>query len=107
MFVPQRGAAPIDPQADSLQQQTVQRIIEMAKPAHTLGYLQMTRPRFRIGIQSFIGKDTVVGTYPNKVIEGQSKLGYDSTLGEPLEWQEPPAVRVGQTTRIGARALIS
>jgi phage tail-like protein len=107
VFVPQRGAAPVDPQADALQQQTVQRIIEMAKPAHTLGYLQMTRPRFRIGIQSFIGKDTVVGIYPTKVIEGQSKLGYDSTLGEPLDEQGPPAMRVGQTTRIGARTLMN
>jgi phage tail-like protein len=107
VFVPQRGAAPVDPQADALVQQTVQRIIEMAKPAHTLGYLQMTRPRFRIGVQSFIGKDTVVGMISNKVMEGQSKLGYDSTLGEPLDHQGPPAMRVGQTTRIGARTLMN
>jgi phage tail-like protein len=107
VFVPQRGSGPVDPQADALQQQTVQRIIEMAKPAHTLGYLQMTRPRFRIGIQSFIGKDTVVGKYPNKVIEGQSKLGYDSTLGEPLGEQPPPGMRVGKSTRIAATTLIN
>ena len=103
VFVPQRGADPVDPQADALCQQTVQRIIEMAKPAHTLGYLQMTRPRFRIGVQSFIGKDTVIGRYPNKVIEGESKLGYDSLLGE----QSPPGMRVGKTTRIGATTWIN
>jgi phage tail-like protein len=107
VFVPVRGAGPVDPQADALQQQTVQRIIEMAKPAHTMGYLQMTRPRFRIGIQSFIGKDTVVGIYPDKVIEGESKLGYDSTLGESVDRQGPPAMRVGQTTRIGAGTLMN
>jgi phage tail-like protein len=107
VFVPQRGAGPVDPQADALEQQTVQRIIEMAKPAHTLGYLQMTQPRFRIGIQSFIGKDTVVGKYPNKVIEGQSKLGYDSTLGEPMDEQPRPTMRIGKSTRIGSTTLIN
>jgi phage tail-like protein len=107
VFVPQRGAGPVDPQADALEQQTVQRIIEMAKPAHTLGYLQMTQPRFRIGIQSFIGKDTVVGKYPNKVIEGQSKLGYDSTFGEPLDEQPRPTMRIGKSTRIGSTTLIN
>jgi phage tail-like protein len=107
VFVPQRGVDPVDPQTDALQQQTVQRIIEMAKPAHTLGYLKMTRPRFRVGIQSFIGKDTVVGSYPKKVIEGESKLGYDSTLGEPLDQQGPPEMRIGKSTRIGATTLIN
>lgn len=107
VFVPQRGAGPVDPAADALQQQTVQRIIEMAKPAHTLGYLQMTRPRFRVGIQSFIGKDTVVGQYPKKVIEGQSKLGYDSTLGEAPAAQGPPGLQIGKTTQIGATTLIN
>jgi phage tail-like protein len=107
VFVPQRGQISIDPQADALQQQTVQRIIEMSKPAHTLGYLQMTRPRFRVGIQAFIGKDTVVGSYPNKVVESQSKLGYDSTLGQAPEEQGAPAMRVGRSTRIGANTLLN
>jgi phage tail-like protein len=107
VFVPQRGAGPVDPQADALQRQTVQRIIEMAKPAHTLGYLKMARPRFRVGIQSFIGKDTVVGRYPQKVIEGQSKLGYDSTLGEPPAQQGGPALQIGKSARIGATTLIN
>lgn len=107
VFVPQRGQISTDPQADALQQRTVQRIIEMSKPAHTLGYLQMTRPRFRVGIQAFIGKDTVVGSYPDKIVEGQSKLGYDSALGQPPDEQGPPAMRLGQSTRIGANTLLN
>ena len=106
VFVPQRGAEPPNPQDDALQQQTVQRIIEMAKPAHTLGYLKMTRPRFRVGLQSFIGKDTVVGRYPSQVITGNSKLGYDSTLSQPRSEQGPPAGRLGEAARIGTTALI-
>jgi phage tail-like protein len=107
VFVPTRGQISADPQADALQQQTVQRIIEMAKPAHTLGYLQMTRPRFRIGIQAFIGKDTVIGSYPDKVLEGQSKLGYDTTLGRSPDQQGPPGMRIGNSTRIGAGTLLT
>jgi len=107
VFVPQRGQISTDPQADALQRQTVLRIIDMSKPAHTLGYLQMTRPRFRVGIQAFIGKDTVVGIYPNEVVEGQSKLGYDTALGQPREEQGPPAMRVGRSTRIGACTLLN
>jgi phage tail-like protein len=112
VFVPQCGAEPADPQADALTQQTLQRIIELAKPAHTLGYLQLTRPRFRIGIQSFIGKDTVVGGYPRDVVEGKSKLGYDSTLSEPAGQKGPPAFRIGgsrtgQIAQIGTTTLIN
>jgi len=107
VFVPQRGEIAIDRQADALQQQTVQRIIEMSKPAHTLGYLQMTRPRFRVGIQAFIGKDTVVGSYPNKIVESQSKLGYDSALGQSPDEQGPPAMRVGRSARIGTNTLLN
>ena len=106
VFVPQCGA-PVDPQAEALQEQTIQRIIEMAKPAHTLGYLKMTRPRFRVGIQSFIGKDTVVGSYPTRSIEGQSRLGYDTALAQPADEQGPPAMRVGKNTRVGTTTLIN
>jgi phage tail-like protein len=105
VFVPQAGA-PLEPQSEALREQTIQRIISMAKPAHTLGYLKMTRPRFRIGIQSFIGKDTVVGIYPVRIVEGQSKLGYDSALSQSAEEQGPPAMRAG-TARIGSTTLIN
>jgi phage tail-like protein len=107
VFVPLRGQLSTDPQADALTQQTVQRIIEMAKPAHTLGYLQMTRPRFRVGIQAFIGKDTVIGSYPDRIVEGQSKLGYDTTLSQSPDEKGPPAMRIGNTTRIGASTLLN
>lgn len=107
VFLPMRTGTPTDPQADALQQQTVQRIIEMAKPAHTLGYLQMTRPRFRVGIQAFIGKDTVIGSYPEATTEGQSKLGYDTALGQPPEERGRPGMRIGNSTRIGASTLLN
>jgi hypothetical protein len=107
VFLPMRGQMSTDPQGDALQLQTVQRIIDMSKPAHTLGYLQMTRPRFRIGIQSFIGKDTVVANYPEEIVDGQSKLGYDSVLGQSPEEKASPVMRLGTSTRIGADTLLN
>jgi phage tail-like protein len=107
VFLPMRGQMSTDPQGDALQLQTVQRIIDMSKPAHTLGYLQMTRPRFRIGIQSFIGKDTVVANYPEEIVDGQSKLGYDSVLGQSPEEKASPVMRLGTSTRIGTDTLLN
>ena len=107
VFLPMRGQVSTDVQADAQQMQTVQRIIDMSKPAHTMGYLQLTRPRFRVGIQAFIGKDTVVGSYPDEIVDGQSKLGYDSVLGQSPEEKGPPAMRLGRSTRIGADTLLN
>jgi hypothetical protein len=107
VFLPMRGQASSDVEADALQTQTVQRIIDMSKPAHTMGYLQMVRPRFRVGIQSFIGKDTVVASYSDEIVDGQSRLGYDSVLGRSPEEEGAPAMRLGSNTRIGADTLLN
>ena len=80
----------------------MQRIIEIAKPAHTLGYLKMTQPRFRIGVQSFIGKDTVVGVYPDQVITGDSKLGYDSALSQSVSSKDRRRCEPGGRLRASA-----
>jgi len=106
VFVPLQGSG-ADPRAVVLQRMTLQRIIELSKPAHTLGALQLTQPRFRIGIQSFVGKDTIVGAYPHKVVSGEAKLGYDSALGQPPEEQGPPRMRVGKSTQIGTNTLLN
>lgn len=87
------------------QQQTLQRIIEMAKPAHTQGYLKVVQPRFRIGIESLIGIDTVLGRYPDQTITGESKLGYESVLGTSSN-DKPPTMRIGTRSRIGSSTLL-
>ena len=92
-------------QGDPTQQQTLQRIIEMAKPAHTQGYLQLVQPRFRVGIQSLIGLDTVIGSYPNQTVAGEDKLGYGTVLG-PSPNDEPPTMSIGKRSRIGSSTII-
>ena len=107
VFLPLTGSAAGDPAQEALQQQTVQRIIEFSKPAHTLGYLKMTRPAFRVGVQSYVGMDTVVGAYPVRTVEGHSKLGRDSVIGSSPGEQGPPDIRVGNTSRLGSAARIN
>jgi len=89
------------PGATASDEQTLLQIIEMAKPAHTIGQLQWADPRMRVGLQAFIGVDTVIAKYPLGVIEGQGQLGYDTVLGSPSEEATRPHVRVGQTSRLG------
>ena len=92
-------------QGDPTQQQTLQRIIEMAKPAHTQGYLQLVQPRFRVGIQSLIGLDTVIGRYPSQTVAGEDRLGHGTVLG-PSSNDEPPTMRIGKRSRIGSSTII-
>jgi len=101
VFAPSRSAAD-----SAVQKQTLERILEMAKPAHTLGSIQLVEPRFRIGIQSFVGVDTIVGRYPSEVIEGKGNLGFDTVLGPSQDEQQSPTIRVGIRSRIGSSTLI-
>jgi phage tail-like protein len=96
---------PIRQQCDPTQQQTLQRIIEMAKPAHTVCYLQVVQPRFRIGIQSVIGIDSVLERYPDRTVMGEGKLGYETVLG-PSQNDEPPTMRIGERSRVGSSTVI-
>jgi phage tail-like protein len=87
------GAGPSD-------EQNLQQIIQLAQPAHTLGTFEWAEPRMRIGLQSYIGVDSIIGKYPVGVIEGQGQLGYDTVLGSPAE-ETPPQARVGNDSRLG------
>jgi phage tail-like protein len=88
------------------QLQAMNLIVQLAKPAHSLGCVQLVRPLFRVGVQSFVGIDTVIGRYPDGVITGEGQLGYDSLLGDPPGEGEPPSMRVGVHSRIGSSTLI-
>lgn len=87
--------------ANAGDEQALQQIIQMTAPAFTVGTVQWAEPRMRIGIQAFIGVDTVIGKYPLGVIEGQGQLGLDTVLGDPAQQKNKPALRVGETSRVG------
>ncbi len=78
------------------------RIVELAKPAQTLGCIELVQPRMRIGVQSFVGINTVIGQYPAGVTTGQGALGYDTLLGPSANESAPPTMQVGHRARIGS-----
>jgi hypothetical protein len=84
----------------------VEGVVAAAAPAHTLWHVEWVEPRFRVGVQSMIGLDSVVGRYPRGVTlgggaapEGGTRLGPASVLGGgPPE--TPPRTRIGTTARL-------
>lgn len=100
VFVPLRA------EASETERRTVERIVEMAKPAHVLARVEFVRPRLRVGVQSFVGVDTVVGRYPAETVAGRARLGYDSMLGPSRDEAAPPTMRVGVRARVGTSTLI-
>lgn len=58
---------------------TLQRLIEAQKPAHTRYEIRVVAPGLRIGCQSTVGVDTLIGHYPAAPL-GDAKLGQGSQL---------------------------
>jgi phage tail-like protein len=96
------------------------RALDAEKPAHTHYELCLVEPRFRIGIQSTVGLDTIIGAYssarlscrpdrtalpgemPPPSRQPRQRLGYDTVLSaepeEPTRFQLLPGVRLGVHT---------
>ena len=100
VFLPQRR------EWSDTERQTLDRIVEMAKPAHTSGEVAAGDPHFRIGIRSFLGIDTVITDYPDVATLGGTRLGRDSMVGMGPDEAAGPTQRLGINTRIGAGTLI-
>ena len=75
-------------------------------PPRLTSVLRLVESRFRVGVQAFIGLDTVIGRYPDRVIAGDGQLGYDTMLGPSTDEAGPPNLRVGVRSRIGSSTLI-
>lgn len=86
--------------------ESLKQIVQITQPAHTLATIQWAEPRLRVGIQAFVGVDTIVGKYPVGVIEGQGALGYDTVLGVPGEQNEGPSMQVGRNARVGSTSVL-
>jgi phage tail-like protein len=79
----------------------LENLLTTQRPAHTLAQLVFVEPRFRIGFQSMIGLDSVIGRYPEGVTLDTTTLGRESVLGEPPYKQGGPTFRIGEQSRLG------
>ncbi len=93
------------------------RALDAEKPAHTQYDLCLVEPRFRVGLQSTVGLDTVIGAYPVAWLACRHetdtppsrppshRLGYDTILaGQP---DGGPKLRLGPGTRVGLDTILS
>jgi len=92
----------------------VRRVLDSEKPAHSSYDLCLVEPRFRVGVQSTVGLDTIVGAYPRAALACQHRsdlpaslpprhrLGYDTLLACPADHGS----RVGDA-RAGLTATLS
>ena len=85
---------------------SIERLISLAKPAHTAHQLELVHPRFRIGFQSAIGLDSVVGQYPESITLDRQRLGSDTVVGESADAKGPPHLQIGTRSRIGTTAIL-
>ncbi len=95
----------------TLQRVALDRIVALAKPAHTEGFVEIAAPRMRIGGQARVGLNTIVGEYPAGVTLADadntgSKLGKASVLTGDADDGPPPTMRVGSQSRIGGTTRI-
>jgi phage tail-like protein len=86
----------------------LENLLRDESPAHTRWHFEMVEPRFRIGVQSMIGYDSVVGRYPKeRVTLNSSTLGRSTILGGPPDDASGPSMRVGSTARIGSTTMLN
>lgn len=74
VFIP---ATQLSPPA---QERQIRALIDSEKPGHTQYTLKSVEPRLRVGVQSRLGMDTLVGAYPRLVLNYCATLGSDTIL---------------------------
>lgn len=96
---------------DTRQRKGFEQLLRTESPAHTRYDIEYVQPRFRIGVQSMIGLDAVVGRYPAGVTVEQTTLGRDSVLGERKDGMGSdgrvrPSLRIGSRSQVGTTTML-
>ena len=90
---------------DERLRKALESLLKAEAPANTRGYLHFVEPRFRIGQQSMLGFDAVIGAVPQGVTLGSAPLGAGSVLTSPPHLQGGPSMGVGRG-RLGITARL-
>jgi phage tail-like protein len=92
---------PASLRASDTDRKALENILRNGRPAGTQVQLEYVEPRFRIGFQSMIGFDSVVGRYPTGVTLNDMQLGPATVLTAPPHKQGAPSLAIGEQARIG------
>jgi phage tail-like protein len=88
-------------------EQQISQVVEREKPAHTQANICPLLPRFRVGVQSTIGTDSVVGGISYLVLNQLATLGYDSVLGCSTDELKLRQLGIAPQPRVGLSAKLS
>jgi phage tail-like protein len=88
---------------DERGRRVVERAVREYAPASSVPRMEVVAGRMRIGVQSTVGADAVLGAYPDGVTLGERRLGRDSMLQD--DGPRPPGVAVGRSALIGGGRL--
>jgi phage tail-like protein len=88
-------------------EQRISQVVEREKPVHTQAAICPMLSRFRVGVQSTVGIDSVVGGISYLTLSRTSTLGYDSILS--CSQPEQKLRELGLTPRpvVGRSSLLS
>ena len=85
--------------------QALQTLLDSERPAHVETHLVFVEPRFRVGVQSMLGLDAVIGARPDPTVLDTMRLGRGTVLAaagqQPAEAAPPTqvgSIRVGMST---------
>lgn len=76
----------------------LKRLVELERPAHVQYDVVPVEPRFRVGVQSMLGLDAVVGWQPQPVALDSGVLGRGTVLTSALD--DRPRLHIGEA-RVG------
>ncbi|MFN7931264.1 MAG: phage tail protein [Blastocatellia bacterium] len=82
----------------------LENLLRTERPAQTQAQIVYVAPQFRIGVQSMLGYDTVIGRYPAGVTLGETPLGAGSVLTDATGAtgvEAPSSLEIGKPLRIG------
>lgn len=79
----------------------IRAIVNQEKPIHTRYHVCVIDPQFRVGFQSRVGMDTLVGGPPRSLALGTGQsLGQDAALAGPPPSLLEAGSRLGVSTRL-------
>jgi phage tail-like protein len=88
------------------QRKALENLLRTERPAFTQYQIEYVEPRFRIGFQSMIGLNSVIGRLPEGVTLNETPLGPASILGAPPHKQGGPSLEIGTDSRIGTTTIL-
>lgn len=80
-------------------------LLRRESPAHTAWDVNYVEPRFRIGVQSMIGFDAVIGSVPRGMRLGQSPLGAGTMIESKK--RRDRGLRIGKSGRVGTGSRLN